>query len=60
MSARIPKFAWQPNEVFSGEIWLLNDSYKKVSDAVDVYLIIDNEKHLLTTWQFEGQDSSYP
>ena len=56
MSARIPKFAWKSGEIFSAEIWLLNDCYKKISDKVDIYLIIGETKHLLSTWQFNDAD----
>ena len=57
VSARIPKFGWR-RERFTAEIWLLNDCEKMVSDVVDVYLSIGNEKHLLCTWEFTDRNSN--
>lgn len=50
-SARIPRFDWKSGERFTAEIWLLNDSNKKVCGSVEVMLKIGKEEISLLKWE---------
>ena len=50
-SARIEKFSWKAGELFSPELWMLNNSADVVSDAVTAYLQIGDKKYELLTWK---------
>lgn len=50
-SARISKFSWCEGEIFDPEIWILNDSPKKVeAKKVSVYLQIGDNTIFLLQW----------
>lgn len=53
-SARIPKFDWKQGEVFSCELWLLNDRYKaEKAGEVRAELQVDDGQPLpLGSWKF--------
>ena len=51
ISARIPKFDWKEGELFSVELWLLNDEPKAVVSDITAYLIIGSEKIKLIKWE---------
>ncbi|MEM7656943.1 MAG: glycoside hydrolase family 2 TIM barrel-domain containing protein [Bacteroidota bacterium] len=39
LSARIPKFHWKGGELFSAEVWLLNDRYEQY-DSIEVWVLL--------------------
>ena len=49
-SARIPKFDFKEGEIFSSEIWLLNDSNTAVRRKITVYLTVGDKTYELLTW----------
>ncbi len=49
-SARIPRFDWKAGDLFSAEIWLLNDAPEAVSGHVRVVLEIGGEEFELVSW----------
>lgn len=54
-SARIPKFKWKENDLFSCEIWLLNDSYEKAdAGKITVFLKWNNQEKELLQWNFDA------
>lgn len=50
-SARVPKFDWTEGELFSCELWLLNDSNEPVSDTIRASLIIGGCEYELGEWK---------
>lgn len=50
-SARIRKFLWKEGEVFSAELWLLNDSCTAVCDSIKATVIADGAEYPLITWE---------
>ena len=58
LSARVPKFSLKAGEMFSAEIWLLDDCEKSVSDTVNIYLTVDSQTYLLSTWEFSNETSN--
>jgi len=50
-SARIKKFLWKEGEIFSAELWLLNDSPKKVCDSIRATVIAGGVEYPLITWE---------
>jgi len=59
ISARIPKFAWSAGELFSVELWLLNDSHTPImSGSVDVTIELNGKIYPLTIWNHEGTDAN--
>ena len=54
-SARIPKFDWHCGELFSAEIWLLNDLPESFSAQVSIYLEIDGRRTHLLTWDAHAE-----
>ena len=50
-SARINKFVYKSGELFTSEIWLLNDSTESVSDEISVYLEIGGEVRHILDWK---------
>lgn len=50
-SARIPHFDWKSGEIFSAEIWLLNDSPDSVEEEITVSLRIGAWEKELLTWK---------
>ncbi len=49
-SARIAKFNWHNGEVFSAELWYLNDLGISLNDTVTVSLTVNDETHRLLSW----------
>ena len=49
-SARLNKFAYEGGELFSAELWLLNDSYEKVNDKISAYIEIGGESFHVIDW----------
>ncbi len=49
-SARIPHFEHTAGELFTAELWLLNDSAEDVSDMVKAYLEVNGERYPLLEW----------
>lgn len=50
-SARIPKFDWSGNEIFTAELWYLNDGVDAVSDTVRVSVKLGEEEFFLLSWE---------
>ena len=50
-SARIPHFSWKSGELFSAQLWLLNDSPEAVSDTLTAYIEINGEVIKDITWE---------
>ncbi len=54
-SARIPKFQWKENDLFSCEIWLLNDSYENIdAGKITVFIKWNNQKKEILLWTFDA------
>lgn len=49
-SARIPKFDWRPGEVFTAQLWLLNDSPESAAATVTATLKLDGEVVATLDW----------
>lgn len=50
-SARIPRFDWKPSEVFSAQLWLLNDAPNEVNTTVTAELWLDGQKLATLDWE---------
>lgn len=50
-SARINKFSYEGGELFSAELWLLNDSYENVKDKISAYIEIGGRSCHIVDWQ---------
>ncbi|MBE5783785.1 MAG: hypothetical protein E7329_10775 [Clostridiales bacterium] len=50
-SARIPHFDWKGGDIFSAEIWLLNDSNETIQEEITVSLRIGAWEKELLTWK---------
>jgi beta-mannosidase len=59
-SARVPKFRWDTSETFSCDLFLLNDTYDKISGGkMTAKLVYDDTKEVkFLSWDFEGTDDS--
>jgi len=52
-SARIPKFKWQEGELFSPELWILNDSqYPVPAGHIEAFIKIGDEEIFLIRWNY--------
>ena len=49
-SARISKFDWNGGEMFTAEIWYLNDSPQDTSDTVHIRVVLGDTEYDLLTW----------
>lgn len=49
-SARYKKFDWCAGEVFTAEMWLLNDTLNAVEDTITAVLELDGVEYELATW----------
>jgi beta-mannosidase len=50
-SARIPRFTWRPGDVFSADLWLLNDGAEGIpAGAAEAFLEYGGERHFLLRW----------
>lgn len=55
ISARIPHFGWRGGEVFSAELWLLNDGREKVkAGSAKVYLELCERRYFLLEWEYQA------
>ncbi|MBQ8895056.1 MAG: hypothetical protein IJ043_11700 [Clostridia bacterium] len=50
-SARIPKFQWNPKEVFSAQLWLLNDAPAAAETEITATLTLEGEVLATLTWK---------
>ncbi len=50
-SARSNKFDYVGGEIYTAELWLLNDSPDTVCDSMNVYIEIEGEKHYIMKWE---------
>jgi len=56
-SVRIPKFEWKEGEDFSCDLFMLNDTYDKLSnETVKVVMQYDGTEKELMTWNCPGAD----
>lgn len=54
-SLRAPKFSWKPGEAFTGELFLLNDTYDAIkAGKVTVSLIADGKEKIILNWDCPG------
>ena len=49
-SARIPKFDWKAGEIFTAQIWLLNDTFQPAEASVDVSIQLGDRTYPMFTW----------
>jgi hypothetical protein len=49
-AARYKKFDWCAGEVFTAEMWLLNDTLNAVEDTITAVLELDGVEYELATW----------
>jgi len=50
-SARIPKFEWSTGELFTCDVFMLNDTYSSMGELkIEVFLQYDDQEKLLLTW----------
>ena len=49
-SAKISKFSWKCGEIFTAELWLLNDSTEDVKSTVRAIAVIDGNETELGSW----------
>ena len=57
-SARIPKFDWKPDEVFSAQIWLLNDTCQATNATITATLWLEGEQLASVTWETGETDKN--
>jgi beta-mannosidase len=50
-SARIPKFDWNAGELFSAQLWLLNDSPEAAGKTIKASVKLGGEVYPLLTWE---------
>ena len=50
-SARISKFSYSGGELFSAELWLLNDSFECAEDTISAYIEIGSNVYHIIDWQ---------
>jgi beta-mannosidase len=56
-SAKIPKYKWKPGEIFSTEIWMLNDLPKELpAGKVVISLSGGKEKIRVLEWKYDSMD----
>ncbi|MDD3724044.1 MAG: glycoside hydrolase family 2 TIM barrel-domain containing protein [Bacteroidales bacterium] len=56
-SARIPKFEWSAGELFSCDLFMLNDTYSDIEEAkIEVILQYDDKEELLLKWSCLASD----
>jgi beta-mannosidase len=54
-SARIPRFTWQAGDLFTPELWLLNDAPRPLpAGRVEAWLELADQEHLLLGWDHAG------
>jgi len=57
-SARMNKFAYKSGELFTAELWLLNDSVDSVSDEISAYIEIAGKTYHIIDWKTEESDEN--
>ena len=57
-SARMPRFDWRGGQVFTAELWYLNDGPEAVSDTVRVSVKLGDRVWDLLTWQTGNVDAN--
>ena len=58
-SARIPKFTWTADEVFSAELWLLNDSLEPIhAGCVKASIEILGKEYPISEWHHSGTEAN--
>lgn len=50
ITARIPRFDWKGGEIFSAELWYLNDNPFSVCDSIDVEITVGDTHLSLLHW----------
>ena len=50
-SARLQKFSYRGGELFTAELWLLNDSFESVSDKITAFIEIGGESFRILDWE---------
>ena len=56
-SARIPKFEWSAGELFTCDVFMLNDTYSSMGELkIEVFLQYDDQEKLLLTWDCPASD----
>lgn len=50
-SARLEKFEYREGELFTAELWLLNDSPAQVEDTICAHLLVDGRVIAVLTWE---------
>ncbi len=50
-TARIPRFDWKSGDLFTAQLWYVNDAPETVSDTVKVSVILGEEEFELFTWE---------
>lgn len=58
-SARIPKFSWNHGELFTAELWLLNDSPQPVVPGrITAFIICDGRSDEIHDWRHAGTSAN--
>jgi len=58
-SARIPKYRWQHGDLFTPELWLLNDSPDPVAAGrMEAYLRLGDDEIFLLGWDFPALEAN--
>ncbi len=56
-SARVPKFEWGAEELFSCDLFMLNDTYNSLKESIiEVVLQYDDQEVLLQRWECPASD----
>lgn len=59
VSARIPKFSWRSGELFSADIWLLNDGLNPIeADQAEIYLELAGKIYDLHLWKYNKVEAN--
>jgi beta-mannosidase len=58
-SARISKYKWKEGEIFSADIWILNDFYKDLpAGKMTIKLVADGTEINLLNWEFNKMEAN--
>lgn len=57
-SARIPRFDWTAGQLFTAQIWLLNDTHQQAEATVEVSIRLGDQVYPLLTWNSGLTDSN--
>ena len=50
-TARIPRFDWKSGDLFTAQLWYVNDAPETVNDTVKVSVILGEEEFEMFTWE---------